>query len=86
MLMSAAEYRESLRRHRPTVFVNGERVESMADNPRFAPGINAIGITYDFAVRPEYENYMVETRTPSSRARPRTCERVRVADRNDFID
>lgn len=65
MLMSAAEYRESLRRYQPRVFVNGERVDSVADDPRFAPGINAIGITYDFALRPEYENYMVETQSTS---------------------
>ena len=31
MLMSAADYRESLRRYRPRVFVDGQRVESVAD-------------------------------------------------------
>ena len=30
-LMSGADYRESLRRYRPTVFVDGRRVESVAD-------------------------------------------------------
>ena len=39
MLMSAAEYRESLRRLKPRVFVNGERIESVADSPLLAPGI-----------------------------------------------
>jgi len=54
MLLTAEEYRESLRRYRPRVFVDGEAVESVADEPRLAPGIAAIGVTYDFATRPEY--------------------------------
>ncbi len=51
MLMSAADYRESLRRYRPVVYVDGRRVESVADEPAFAPGVNAIGVTYDLALR-----------------------------------
>src|SRR5690349_17565069 len=50
MLMSALEYRESLRRLRPTVFVDGRRIESVADEPALAPGVNAIGLTYDLAL------------------------------------
>jgi aromatic ring hydroxylase len=33
MLMNAADYRESLRRYSPRVFVNGRRVDSVADEP-----------------------------------------------------
>ncbi len=51
MLMSAAEYRESLRRYRPNVFVDGRQVTSVADEPQLAPGVNAIGVSYDFALR-----------------------------------
>ena len=51
MLMSAADYRESLRRYRPTVYVDGQLVRSVADEPALAPGINGIGVTYDFALR-----------------------------------
>lgn len=58
MLMSAAEYRESLRRYRPRVFIDGAPVDSVADDPRLAPGINAVGITYDFALKPEYRTLM----------------------------
>lgn len=49
MLMTASQYRESLREYSPLVYCQGERVESVADDPRFAPGINAVGITYDLA-------------------------------------
>ncbi|NBC33667.1 MAG: 4-hydroxyphenylacetate 3-hydroxylase [Alphaproteobacteria bacterium] len=58
MLMTAEDYRESLRRYPPTVWVDGERVESVADAPSLAPGIAAVGITYDFARRPEYRTLM----------------------------
>ena len=51
MLMSAADYRESLRRCRPAVYVDGRRVDSVADEPLLAPGIRGIGVTYDFALR-----------------------------------
>ena len=51
MLMSAADYRESLRRLHPVVHVDGRRIESVADEPALAPGINAIGVSYDFALR-----------------------------------
>jgi 4-hydroxybutyryl-CoA dehydratase/vinylacetyl-CoA-Delta-isomerase len=56
--MTAADFRESLRRYKPRVFVNGDRIESVADEPRLAPGINAIGVAYDFAHRKEHEVLM----------------------------
>lgn len=48
-LMTGADYRESLRRHRPTVYVDGRLVESVADEPSLSPGINALSVTYDYA-------------------------------------
>lgn len=58
MLMTAADYRESLRRYSPRVFVNGQAVESVADEPLLTPGVNAVGITYDFAQRHEHQPLM----------------------------
>ncbi len=49
MLMTANDYRQSLRRYSPRVFVNGRRIASVADEPLLAPGIAATGVTYDFA-------------------------------------
>ena len=54
MLMSSAEYRESLRSYTPRVFVDGDAVKSVADEPRLRPGINAIGVTYDYALDPAH--------------------------------
>ena len=49
MLMTAEDYRASLRQYTPRVFVNGQRVESVADEPLLAPGIAGVGVTYDYA-------------------------------------
>ena len=54
MLMSSVDYRESLRSYTPRVFVDGDAVRSVADEPRLRPGINAIGVTYDYALDPTY--------------------------------
>src|SRR5262249_60791908 len=67
MLMSSSDYRESLRRFRPTVFVNGRRVDSVADDAALAPGLNAIGLTYDFALAPEHAPLMLATQASSAR-------------------
>ena len=53
MLMSGSHYRESLRRYRPCVYLNGRLIESVADEPMLAPGVNAIALTYDYALREE---------------------------------
>ena len=45
MPMNAADYRESLRRCSPRVFVDGARIASVVDAPALQPGINALGLT-----------------------------------------
>ena len=51
MLMSGADYRESLRRFAPRVYLEGRAVDCVADEPRLAPGVNALALTYDYALR-----------------------------------
>jgi 4-hydroxybutyryl-CoA dehydratase/vinylacetyl-CoA-Delta-isomerase len=58
MLRSAEGYRESLRKYQPRVFIDGTQVECVVHEPRLQPGINAIGVTYDFAQRDEYAHLM----------------------------
>jgi 4-hydroxybutyryl-CoA dehydratase / vinylacetyl-CoA-Delta-isomerase len=52
-LMTGADYRESLRRSKPRVFVDGQLLDSVADAPSMQPGINAIALTYDLAHKAE---------------------------------
>lgn len=67
MLMSSSDYRGSLRRFRPTVFVNGRRLDSVADDAALAPGLSAIGLTYDFAREPQHAPLMLATQASSGR-------------------
>ncbi len=67
MLMSALEYRDSLRRYRPRVFINGRAVESVADEPLLAPGIRATGVTYDFALVGEHAPLMTARQMTSGK-------------------
>ncbi|MES2939746.1 MAG: 4-hydroxyphenylacetate 3-hydroxylase N-terminal domain-containing protein [Pseudomonadota bacterium] len=66
-LMSGDAYRESLRRYKPVVYVDGQRIESVADAPSLAPGVNALAYTYDFALDPA--NAPVALATQASRNR-----------------
>jgi len=67
MLMTAADYRESLRRYKPRVFVNGEAVASVADEPLLAPGVAGVGVTYDFAHRAEHVPIMTARQATSGK-------------------
>ncbi len=67
MLMTASDYRDSLRSYSPRVFINGNRVESVADEPLLAPGINGVGVTYDFAHLREHKDLMTAEQSTSGR-------------------
>jgi len=67
MPMSSADYRESLRRLAPRVFVDGEWIESVADAPQLVPGINAVGVSYDLALREELAPIMLAEQASSGK-------------------
>src|SRR5688572_11574971 len=67
MLISGDSYRESLRRYKPQVYVDGRKVESVADEAAFAPGVNAVALTYDFALREQFRPVM-RTQVPAAGA------------------
>jgi 4-hydroxybutyryl-CoA dehydratase / vinylacetyl-CoA-Delta-isomerase len=73
MFINAAEYRESLRAYSPRVFVNGQAVESVADEPLLAPGVSAVGITYDLAHKPEHSPIMTGRQGTSGKTVNRTA-------------
>lgn len=58
MLMTAADYKESLRAYNPRVFVDGDRIYNVADEPRLSPGINSVGVTYDYAHDPSHKHLL----------------------------
>ncbi len=65
--MSGADFRESLRRYKPRVFLDGQQVVSVADERGFGPGINAIALTYDYALKPQYAPIMTAVQHTSGK-------------------
>ena len=66
-LMSGNDFRESLRRYQPRVYVDGRKVHSVADERAFQPGINAIALTYDYALKPQYAPIMTAVQHTSGK-------------------
>ena len=50
-LMSGDDFRESLRRYKPRVFLDGQVVASVADEPGFAPGSDFSYLPPDYVER-----------------------------------
>lgn len=62
-LKTKEEYLESLNQMRPTVYMFGQRVPNVLDNPRLRAGINATAATYEIAHMEEYKDLIV-TKSP----------------------
>ena len=67
LLMSGNDFRESLRRYKPRVFLDGQQVASVADERGFGPGINAIALTYDYALKEKYAPIMTAVQHTSGK-------------------
>ena len=72
MLKTPEEFVESLRELNPTVYIRGKKVESVPDEPLLEPGVNAISLTYEYALLPEFK----ETMTATSHITGRTVNRL----------
>ncbi|NQW81914.1 MAG: 4-hydroxyphenylacetate 3-hydroxylase [Polaromonas sp.] len=66
-LMSGDDFRESLRRYKPRVFLDGQQVASVVDERGFGPGINAIALTYDYALKAKYAPIMTAVQHTSGK-------------------
>jgi 4-hydroxybutyryl-CoA dehydratase/vinylacetyl-CoA-Delta-isomerase len=60
-LMTAEEYKESLKNLKPLVYHFGKRLKSIFDDPVIVPHINAAAETYNIAFLPETEKLAVAT-------------------------
>lgn len=58
-LKSKEEYIESLRRMNPTVYMFGEKVTNVVDNPRIRAGIESTAATYEIAQLDEFRDLVV---------------------------
>jgi len=60
-MMTADAYEESLRKLNLQVYMFGERIENVVDNPIIRPSMNAVAKTYALAHSPEHEDLMTAT-------------------------
>ncbi len=60
-LMTGEQYVESLRKLDLKVYMFGEKVENVVDNPIIRPSMNSVKMTYDLAQKPEYEDLLLST-------------------------
>jgi len=60
-MMTAEQYKESLRTLNFKVYMFGKQLESVTDNPIIQPSTNAVAKTYELAYCPEYEDIMTAT-------------------------
>jgi 4-hydroxybutyryl-CoA dehydratase/vinylacetyl-CoA-Delta-isomerase len=60
-LMTGEQYVESMRAMKLNVYMFGEKVENVVDNPILRPSLNSVKATYDLAQMPEYEDLMTVT-------------------------
>jgi 4-hydroxybutyryl-CoA dehydratase / vinylacetyl-CoA-Delta-isomerase len=66
-LLTGNDYRETLKRYSPKVFLDGRRIEKVESEPMLAPGINAIALTYDFAHQERSRVLMTATEATSGK-------------------
>ena len=66
-LMSGDDFRESLRRYKPRVFLDGQQVANVVEERGFGPGINAIALTYDYALKAKYAPIMTAVQHTSGK-------------------
>jgi 4-hydroxybutyryl-CoA dehydratase/vinylacetyl-CoA-Delta-isomerase len=60
-MMTADQYEESLRKLNLVVYMFGERLVNVVDNPIIRPSMQAVAKTYELAHLPEYEDLMTAT-------------------------
>jgi len=61
MLMTGAQYIESLRKLNTRVYMFGEKIENWVDHPMIKPSINCVAMTYELAQDPQYADLMTAT-------------------------
>ena len=73
MLMTGAQYIESLRKMKTRVYMFGELVENWVDHPIIRPSIDCVAMTYDLAHDPEYADLMTATSNLTGETVNRFC-------------
>jgi len=57
-MMNGTQYRESLKKLKPIIYCNGEKIEDVTTHPMIRPHVNSAAMTYELASDPLYQNLM----------------------------
>ncbi|NMB65803.1 MAG: 4-hydroxybutyryl-CoA dehydratase, partial [Spirochaetes bacterium] len=60
-LKTPAEYIESIKALKRTVYLFGQKIDNTVDNPIIKPSLNAVAMTYALAQKEEYRDIMTAT-------------------------
>ena len=60
-LKTREEYIESMRHIKKVVYLYGEKIDNIVDNPMIRPSLNAVALTYELSHDPEHESLMTAT-------------------------
>jgi 4-hydroxybutyryl-CoA dehydratase/vinylacetyl-CoA-Delta-isomerase len=55
-MMNGKEYKESLKKLKPIIYYDGEKIEDVVEHPMTKPHVNSVAMTYELAFDPLYEN------------------------------
>lgn len=80
VLKTAEEYEESLRKLSLSVYMFGEKIADVVDNPIIRPSMNAVAMTYTLAHMPQYEELMTATSHITGKKINRFCHIHQSAD------
>ncbi|MBS3984779.1 MAG: 4-hydroxyphenylacetate 3-hydroxylase family protein [Selenomonadales bacterium] len=79
-LKTAAEYIDSLRRMKFEAYLLGERIENIVDHPLVRPSLNAVALTYELALNPEYAALLTTSSSLTGERISRFCHLHQSAD------
>jgi 4-hydroxybutyryl-CoA dehydratase/vinylacetyl-CoA-Delta-isomerase len=79
-LKTAAEYIDSLRRMKFEAYLLGERIDNLVDHPLVRPSLNAVALTYELALNPEYTALLTTSSSLTGERISRFCHLHQSAD------
>jgi 4-hydroxybutyryl-CoA dehydratase/vinylacetyl-CoA-Delta-isomerase len=79
-IKTAAEYIDSLRRMKFEAYLLGERIENIVDHPLVRPSLNAVALTYELALNPEYAALLTTNSSLTGERISRFCHLHQSAD------
>ncbi|KGN86697.1 MULTISPECIES: 4-hydroxyphenylacetate 3-hydroxylase family protein [unclassified Porphyromonas] len=72
-MMTRKEYEDSLRKMNLNVWFMGEKIDNPVDHPIIRPSMNSVGMTYELAQMPEYQEVMTAVSNLTGKRINRFC-------------